>query len=590
MPALKMRALLLLPLLFIPAALTTSCLLVLQEYMKGELHEALEQDLEHSAATYRNIEQDRRITLAREALLLAEQPSLKALLTTQDTRTIQNEGADFRSLSGTDLFALALPSGNVAALYVKGSDAQSTESQLELAKMLRNQALTSYILIEHQLFEIAAEPVYFRTRETGSFLGYVIIGSVIDDNLAHRVSQSVSAEVSFVAGSQVVGSTVDKNQLSASRQFEAQLNATKSPIVLSFQRANYLSQSIPLDQDSRPKIHLVVMKSMKQTMERLTKLNQLVIALGIVALCVGGILAFLVARALTFPLEGLAKAAHALGTGDYEFALPSSGAAELQELGTAFESMRNEIRKTQAKLLEAERLATIGQMASSVSHDLRHYLASVYANAEFLATSDMGRVERAELLAEIQLSVHGTTDLIDSLLLFTHTGRAVHGSYESIAELAERAIALVRTHPEAALITFPLSAHSSADAWVDAKKIERAIYNLLLNACQATRLSSEVGEVAVDVRETSAEIEIRVTDSGPGVPDSIRNSLFEPFVSAAKENGIGIGLTLVMTIAKEHGGNIVLETSEAGKTVFRLTLNRAAARPKEVAVPAKAKE
>jgi signal transduction histidine kinase len=229
-------------------------------------------------------------------------------------------------------------------------------------------------------------------------------------------------------------------------------------------------------------------------------------------------------------------------------------------------------------------------MASSVSHDLRHYLASVYANAEFLATSEMGKVEKAELLAEIRFSVHGTTDLIDSLLLFTRTGRAVHGSYESVSELAERAIALIRTHPEAALTTFQLSAHSTADAWVDAKKIERAIYNLLLNACQAARLSSETGEVTVDVRDTPVEIEVRVTDSGPGVPVSIRDSVFEPFVSAEKENGIGIGLTLVMTIAKEHGGSVVLETSEPGKTVFRLTLNRSAAQPGKVTVPAKAKE
>ncbi len=585
-----MRALLLLPLLFIPAALTTACLLVLRAHMQRELRDAVELDLEHSAATYRNIEQDRRITLDREAMLLAQQPSLKALLTTQDTRTIQDESADFRSLSGTDLFALALPSGNVVALYIRGSEAQGTGSQLELARMLQSQKPIPYLFVGNQLFEIAVEPVYFRTQETGPQLGSVIIGSLVDDNMAHRVSQSVSAEVSFVAGNQVIGSTLDRAQLSLGRQFDAQLNATKSPIVLSFQGTKYLSQSIPLDQDSMPKIRLVVMKSMQQTMERQTRLNQFVLALGGVALCIGGILAFLVARALTFPLEGLAKAAHALGTGDYEFLLPSAGAAELQELGTAFESMRNEIRKTQAKLLEAERLATIGQMASSVSHDLRHYLASVYANAEFLATSDLGRVERAELLAEIQLSVHGTTDLIDSLLLFTQTGRAVHGSYESVAELAERAIALVRTHPEAALITFHLSARSNADAWVDAKKIERAIYNLLLNACQATRLTSEVGEVSVDVCETPAEIEIRVNDSGPGVPASIRDSLFDPFVSAEKENGIGIGLTLVMTIAKEHGGNIILETSEPGKTVFRLTLNRATARPKDVAMPARVKE
>jgi signal transduction histidine kinase len=586
-PALKMRALLLFPLLFIPAALTIACLLVVRADMQREIHEALELDLKHSAATYRNIEQDRRVNLTREALLLAEQPSLKALLTTQDTRTIQNEGADFQALSGADLFAFATPSGNVVALYANGVDTQYAASQLEQVHIRQPQGLTPYLLVGQQLFEIAGEPVYFGSRDTGTLLGYVIIGSVIDDMVARRVSQSVSAEVSFVAGDQVVGSTLNRNQLSQNQQFKAQLNATKSPVALSFQGTRYLSQSILLDPNSIPTTRLVVMKSMQSAMEALTRLNQLLLGLGTMALFIGGSLAFLVARALTSPLEGLVKAAHALGTGDYGYRLPVAGAAELQELGTAFQSMRDEIRKTQAKLLEAERLATIGQMASSVSHDLRHYLASVYANAEFLATSEMGKLEKAELLAEIQLSVHGTTDLIDSLLLFTQTGRAIHGSYESVSELAERAIALVRPHPEAALMTFHLSAHSSADAWVDAKKVERAIYNLLLNACQASRLSSELGEVLVDVRDTPSVVEVRVTDTGPGVPASIRDSLFEPFVSAEKENGIGIGLTLVMTIAKEHGGSIVLETSEPGKTTFRLTLNRSAAKPGKVTVPQK---
>ena len=69
--------------------------------------------------------------------------------------------------------------------------------------------------------------------------------------------------------------------------------------------------------------------------------------------------------------------------------------------------MRLRLRRTQQELLEAERLATIGRMASSISHDLRHYLSAVYANAEFLGSWSVGREERAELLSEVKMGVRG---------------------------------------------------------------------------------------------------------------------------------------------------------------------------------------
>jgi len=97
---------------------------------------------------------------------------------------------------------------------------------------------------------------------------------------------------------------------------------------------------------------------------------------------------------------------------------------EVRELSVAFDGMRREIVAANKALLESERLATIGRMASSVSHDLRHYLAAVYANAEFLATSRISEQERMDILSDIQVAVHGTTELIDSMLVFSRTGHS----------------------------------------------------------------------------------------------------------------------------------------------------------------------
>src|ERR1700677_3218344 len=151
----------------------------------------------------------------------------------------------------------------------------------------------------------------------------------------------------------------------------------------------------------------------------------------------------------------------------------------------AFASMRNEIQQANRALLESERLATIGRMASSVSHDLRHYLAAIYANSEFLASHKLSEKERAEIFADIRAAVHGTTDMIESLLIFSRTGTSVRKSPELLAHLLERTAALMRSHPDAEGVTLVTDYGDPAEteAVVDGKQVERAIYNLLLNAC-----------------------------------------------------------------------------------------------------------
>jgi signal transduction histidine kinase len=326
---------------------------------------------------------------------------------------------------------------------------------------------------------------------------------------------------------------------------------------------------------------MILLKSMRPLLDEESRLNQIVLAIGVIAFIVGGLLAFGVARLLTSGLEDLETSVRAVGGGDYETTLPDSGAIEVRGLSHAVDTMRKQIRKAQNDLLESERLATIGKMASSVSHDVRHYLASVYANAEFLCSPSLSAEDRMELFRDIQLSVQGTTDLIDSLLLFGRNGSPLTKSYESVAYLAERAIAMLHNHPGTSGVEVTFAASGNCETLVDVKKIERVIYNLALNACQSAQKSSGSKVVQVIAAETDDFIAVDVIDSGAGVPPQIRDSLFEPFISANKENGVGIGLTLASTIAVEHGGWVHLEETAPGRTVFRLMLPRAAVAPVE---------
>ena len=95
-------------------------------------------------------------------------------------------------------------------------------------------------------------------------------------------------------------------------------------------------------------------------------------------------------------------------------------------------------------------------------------------------------------------------------------------------------------------------------------------HNLLLNACEAVPRDS--GKIEVSIREAKEGLEIRVADNGPGIPEPVREKLFQPFVSYGKENGTGLGLTVVHKIFQDHGGDVSLESTGAGRTVFKLVL------------------
>jgi signal transduction histidine kinase len=236
-------------------------------------------------------------------------------------------------------------------------------------------------------------------------------------------------------------------------------------------------------------------------------------------------------------------------------------------------NLGNELhRLAQDRLMEAERMSTIGMMTCSISHDMRHLLSAIYANAEFLGRDDRSACTRAELLLEIQEAVLRMTERIDSLLQFGSSGRNNPLIPECVSFVVEKAIAAVRLHPDGRNASITVERFPPVEADIDARNLESAVYNLLLNACQAATLSVHAPEVKVHVTESDEQVYISISDNGPGVPASVRKTLFDPFVTAGKSNGTGLGLTLARRIAEEHGGSVHFEELNREKTVFTLSL------------------
>jgi signal transduction histidine kinase len=134
----------------------------------------------------------------------------------------------------------------------------------------------------------------------------------------------------------------------------------------------------------------------------------------------------------------------------------------------------------------------------------------------------------------------------------------------------QRVIHSIKARPDFQQIAIHFVQDDRVEGWFDAKKLERALYNLLLNACEAVSASS--GRIEVDLQAVADGAEIRVSDNGRGIPELIRDRLFQPFVSSGKENGTGLGLTVVQKIVQDHGGDVAVERTSGQGTVFKVVL------------------
>ncbi len=571
-PGVRTRVLLLTSLVVIIAGTTASSLLIVRSRLQQHVRQTLTADLLHSVETFQDLEALRLSALERESTLLANLPSLKALMTTSDPRTIADDATDFWKASGNELFGLSDAEGRVLTAQARGAE-RMEELKRDLQSVIANPA-KHYLLSGGRLYEYAVQPIYFGSKRSGTLLGYVISGYAVDDGFLLEVGRGAGADAAFLAGNAIVASTL-REQQQADLRSEVESLGQNGERIIKFGPERFLAIDKDLTSDAGLPLRLLVMKSFDEADRAEREINRLVFLASLLAIAAGSVLMLLLARMVTRPLELLAKGVRAFGEGDLLHSLPADGTQEVRYLSRVFAEMRDEIQKTNRALLESERLATIGRMASSVSHDLRHYLAAVYANAEFLASPALPANERIELFEEIRLAVNETTDMLDSLLIFGRTGAALQRVPTTMVSLVERALALIRTHPDAEGVMLRLArGDAETTAALDAKQIERAIYNLLLNACQSARESSERREVSALVSADETTVSVTITDSGVGVAEGIRESLFDPFVSLGKQKGTGLGLTLAWSVAREHHGDVKLVSSRPGETVFRLTVSR----------------
>lgn len=569
-PSLRLRTRFLLSMLVITAGLTTTSLLLVRHAVEGKVRESIAERLQSSVLTFQNVQQERESLLTRGAELLADLPTTRALMTSHDPATIQDASRDLWQLAASDLLVLADRRGVVVALHAKSSGLTQETAQNYFTKTLEDEEAGRWWYGGRHLYQIFVQPIYFGRRTDGSLLGFLVVGDEIDTKLAREISKVAASQVAFSYNREILATTLTETQAESGSLEGLVSGPTQAkPADVQLGNEHYLGTSLELSAPQAVPVRLTVLGSYDKEAQVLSSLNRMLLALGLAAVLIGSLLVFLLSHTFTRPLANLVAGVRALAQGDFHHPLDSRGDDEVAELTGAFDRMRTSLLKTQRDLLDAEQLATIGRMASSISHDLRHSLAAITANAEFLCEAGLSREQKEELYQEVRAGVNRMTDLIDSLLEFARTRESLNPAYGSVWQPVRRAIQAVRMHPRHHGAAIEEDFRSSGMAWFDGKRLERALYNLVLNACDAAPDGD--GKVCVQVDETSAGTVIEVSDNGPGIPTPIHDKLFQPFVSYGKENGTGLGLTVVQKIVHDHNGTIETERRR-GKTVFRILL------------------
>jgi len=266
-------------------------------------------------------------------------------------------------------------------------------------------------------------------------------------------------------------------------------------------------------------------------------------------------------REATFPIAGFLT---------YELLEANRAATRKAQIAAEqlAEANRN-LQAAEATVRRTERLAALGQLSAGLAHEIRNPLSTIKGSAEMLLKNvDADSAVSRELAGFISSEVDRTNALVTRFLDFARP-LELRLEKTEITEVIDEAVAEVEKHTPP--LDVSVSKNYSPDVppfLLDRQLIERVLYNLLLNAAQA---SPPQGSVTVKTRPLGDTVEISVIDRGAGIAAKDRESIFNPFFTT-KSSGVGLGLAIVSKIVDEHGGQITVESEPGAGSVFRMFL------------------
>ena len=282
----------------------------------------------------------------------------------------------------------------------------------------------------------------------------------------------------------------------------------------------------------------------------------------------------LISHGLLKPLDVVMSTTRRVARGDFSpIYFESKPLHEIACLVGAFNRMANELEINQEDLLQARKIAAIGTFTAGIAHELNNPINNIALTAESFREDYNERIDGSgqEMLKDILAQAERAADIVKNLLDFSRTESPAFSKLEP-AEVLGSTVNLVKNQIKLAGLSLELSVPVGLPrVRGNLRNLQQVFMNLLLNSVQATPPG---GVVAISAERWSPGwLRFQVRDTGSGIPEEIRQQIFEPFFSTKEVGkGTGLGLAVTYSLVKRHGGRIDVSNAEGRGTIFSVLL------------------
>ncbi len=293
------------------------------------------------------------------------------------------------------------------------------------------------------------------------------------------------------------------------------------------------------------------------------KTRLMFILIGCTGLLIGVGGAALMARRITKPLDKLVDGTVKISKGDFTQAIAIDSQDEIGDLAKSFNEMSQQLQLTRRRveaanrrLIQAEKLASIGRISASIAHEIRNPLTSVKLNIQKVMESESLDSMDKEHLDISQEGIGHIENFIKEMLNFTRVSE-LQLDYFSVEQIVDESIKMIRDTLKLKDVEIIKEVQGLfPQVLVDGDKIRQVLLNILHNAYEAV---NKGGKIAINLSllkgRRGRKVRILVSDNGPGIPKEDRENIFEPFYTT-KSTGIGLGLANARKIIEQHKGSI----------------------------------
>ncbi|MBV9403697.1 MAG: HAMP domain-containing protein [Acidobacteriaceae bacterium] len=546
-----------------------------EQYTLSVADESVRTEIRASIQAYEAVWRARTQVLSAATALMGAMSDVRAAFMTKDRETIRDSAQELwsRVSDQSAVFLVLDPEGRlIASLGDNSGDLSAPEIPLAHVRSRFPRQLAGYLQANAKLFYVVLTPVYVQTSSEPLLLNVLCAGFRIDNHVAGELKRlAPGSEFSFLSEGRLFASTLDGRlgQLSA-----APLRAVSSSDPVRVGADQYIVSRQQLDDIiGKPVAELRILHSYANVASSLSRLRRSLGVAWLVTVAIALLVSLFTTRRLLEPVQRLDRAASEIASRNYDYRVPITGNDEFSRLAATFNHMCDSVQQAQTELIRQEQINTIGRLGTSLVHDLRNPLAAIYGGAEMLVDGQLPPDQTRRIATNIYRASHRVQELLRDLL------NVSRGEPRNVEMCRLRDIIEAGAEPFETLssdLKIRVGIEPETEVFVDRTRVERVFTNLLSNAADAMPLG---GEIFIYAKEGERVLDVFVEDTGPGVAPDVRDQLFQPFLSAGKRTGLGLGLTMSRQTMLDNGGDLDLVETHGPGACFRVRFPKPARTP-----------